>query len=369
MFYFASAVRLRPAVIVTTAIRCVERNLSIGRPFLGGGYLRNLNTCNGSTATIQVKGIKKRTQRRKPISVDDIGQIPGFWRVSAFSTSEEFRLEELHTALLESNMYQPTSLYNGSDDSAEPMPPDVIHAVSKFHVTSEPRHLYFFREGSVVGWNMTDLEVNTLMSFLSEHEIGPYNDDIVQNEKEIMFYTYTEDKRSSIQKGNLHLITKDCGMACDLDRYTFSNAMAHSVKLGTWEAQLEEYIDSVEFVTQDLQHGLPIRITRKEVMKKTGELFGLRHKINLSSDLLDLPDFYWEREQLENFYRSTCNYFSISSRLKTMNLKINHCLELVELLSYNLSDKHHIRLEWMIIVLIMVEVGFEIIHYIELYVK
>jgi ethanolamine utilization protein EutQ (cupin superfamily) len=41
-----------------------------------------------------------------------------FWRVSAFSTSEEFRLEELHTALLESNMYQPTSLYNGSDDSA-----------------------------------------------------------------------------------------------------------------------------------------------------------------------------------------------------------------------------------------------------------
>jgi hypothetical protein len=77
MFYFASAVRLRPAVIVTTAIRCVERNLSIGRPFLGGGYLRNLNTCNGSTATIQVKGIKKRTQRRKPISVDDIGQIPG----------------------------------------------------------------------------------------------------------------------------------------------------------------------------------------------------------------------------------------------------------------------------------------------------
>jgi uncharacterized Rmd1/YagE family protein len=57
-------------------------------------------------------------------------------------------------------------------------------------------------------------------------------------------------RRSSIQKGNLHLITKDCGMACDLDRYTFSNAMAHSVKLGTWEAQLEEYIDSVEFVTQ-----------------------------------------------------------------------------------------------------------------------
>lgn len=130
-------------------------------------------------------------------------------------------------------------------------------------------------------------------------------------------------------------------------------------------------------------------------MKKTGELFGLRHRINLSSDLLDLPDFYWEREHLETLYRSTCNYFSISTRLKvslqqqylltvflhslinhsfwrffqTMNTKINHCLELVELLSHHLSDKHHIRLEWMIIVLIMVEVGFEIIHYAQLFIK
>lgn len=53
-------------------------------------------------------------------------------------------------------------------------------------------------------------------------------------------------------------------------------------------------------------------------MKKTGELFGLRHKINLSSDLLDLPDFYWEREQLETFYRSTSNYYSISTRVKVI---------------------------------------------------
>lgn len=77
---------------------------------------------------------------------------------------------------------------------SESVPIDVIHAVSKFHVTNEPRHLYFFREGSVVGWNITDLEVNTLIGFLSKHEIGPYEEHIVMDEKEIMFYTYTDDK-------------------------------------------------------------------------------------------------------------------------------------------------------------------------------
>lgn len=74
------------------------------------------------------------------------------------------------------------------------MPVDVIHAVSKLHVTSEPRHLYFFREGSVVGWNITDLEVSSLINILSPHEIGPYSDNIVMEEKEIMYYKYTNDK-------------------------------------------------------------------------------------------------------------------------------------------------------------------------------
>lgn len=46
-----------------------------------------------------------------------------------------------------------------------------------------------------------------------------------------------------------------------------------------------------------------------------------------------------------------------------MNEKINHCIELVHLLSSHLNDKHHIRLEWMIILLIMVEVMFEVLHF------
>lgn len=50
-----------------------------------------------------------------------------------------------------------------------------------------------------------------------------------------------------------------------------------------------------------------------------------------------------------------------------MNEKINHCVELVELLSSHLSDRHHVRLEWMIIVLIMVEVAFETLHYLDRY--
>lgn len=47
---------------------------------------------------------------------------------------------------------------------------------------------------------------------------------------------------------------------------------------------------------------------------------------------------------------------------KVMNEKLNHCIELADLVASNLNDIHHVRLEWMIIILIMVEVAFEMIH-------
>lgn len=48
---------------------------------------------------------------------------------------------------------------------------------------------------------------------------------------------------------------------------------------------------------------------------------------------------------------------------QVINEKLNHCLEITELISSHLNDKHHIRLEWLIIILITVEVCFEFYHY------
>lgn len=48
-----------------------------------------------------------------------------------------------------------------------------------------------------------------------------------------------------------------------------------------------------------------------------------------------------------------------------MNVKLSHCVELMELLKSHLNERHSARLEWIIIILIMVEVGFELLHFIE----
>uniref|UniRef100_T1PJT1 Putative ACR protein n=1 Tax=Musca domestica TaxID=7370 RepID=T1PJT1_MUSDO len=258
---------------------------------------------------------------------------------------------------------------------------DVLYVTAKYQVGGEDRDIFFFREGSVVMWNFNDIETNNILSFLRSFEKEAYLRPLVRSESEVMPYTYippsaidvegdivsssdVEPAKAFFQSGKFFLTS---GEENFFSKYTFSNALATSVKLGIWEATLDRYIDSMEFITNDMKKGRRIRISRAEVLRKTGELLALRHVINLSSDLLDTPDFYWDREELETLYLQICNYFSISRRTKVMNEKINHCVELAELISHNLNEAHNTRLEWMIIILIMIEVGFEIIHYLDRY--
>ncbi|CAH0549201.1 unnamed protein product [Brassicogethes aeneus] len=320
-------------------------------------HLQIYNFANQSNDNLSSMQIKKRpVRKKKSIEVDK--DVSGLFNVVAYATSEEYNLEALLEGLRKQDLYEPRLIENT----------EVVHAVAKIKVDNESREIFFFKEGSVVLWNVTDLESSNLLAFLKKYQQDSYSEKMVQSESEIMNYKYQlgESKASSLDKdGNFILsLEKD---SITLDKYTFSNAMVLSVKLGIWEAFLDKYIDTIESVTEDLKFGKKIQMTREEVLRKHGELFALRHYLNLSSDVLDTPDFYWENEHLENLYNQVSSYFCINKRTKVMNEKINHCVALIELLSGHLSDKHHIRLEWMIIVLIMVEVGFEVIHYVDRY--
>ncbi len=100
-------------------------------------------------------------------------------------------------------------------------------------------------------------------------------------------------------------------------------------------------------------------------MKKTGELLYLRYNINLLSDLLSPPDFYWDRPKLESLYSRMCKMLDIQSRTHVVNSKLNHCQELAQLLRTQLHEEHSVKLEWCIIWLITLEVVFELLHYME----
>ncbi|XP_075155490.1 required for meiotic nuclear division protein 1 homolog [Haematobia irritans] len=330
-----------------------------------------------TTITKNVPLSQVNNKRKKRAGRADLAAL-GFFNVTAFSTAEEYDLESLLDALRQQELYEAKKFFSTDNLGLER---DVLYVTAKYQVGEEDRDIFFFREGSVVMWNFNDIEINNVLSFLRSFEKDPYLRPLVRSESEVMPYTYippsaidvegdivssadVEPARAFFQSGKFFLTSGEDNF---FSKYTFSNALSTSIKLGIWEATLDRYIDSMAFLTSDMKKGRRIRISRAEVLRKTGELLALRHVINLSSDLLDTPDFYWDREELETLYLQVCNYFSISRRTKVMNEKINHCVELAELISHNLNEAHNTRLEWMIIILIMIEVGFEIIHYLDRY--
>ncbi|KAM8789549.1 required for meiotic nuclear division protein 1 homolog isoform 2-T2 [Rhynchonycteris naso] len=166
--------------------------------------------------------------------------------------------------------------------------------------------------------------------------------------------------QSKLHRGEIRLNSELDLDDAILEKFAFSNALCLSVKLAIWEASLDKFVESIQSIPEALKAGRKVKLSHEEVMQKMGELFALRHRINLSSDFLITPDFYWDRENLEELYDKTCQFLSIARRVKVMNEKLQHCMELTDLMRNHLAEKRALRLEWMIVILITIEVLFEL---------
>ncbi|XP_054470196.1 required for meiotic nuclear division protein 1 homolog [Anoplopoma fimbria] len=219
--------------------------------------------------------------------------------------------------------------------------------------------MFFFREGSVVFWNVEEKMMKRVMRILEHHEIQPYEVALVHWENEEINYTVGEGN-TKLESGDFILSDQMDQHEAVLEKFAFSNALCLSVKLAIWEVSLDSFVESIQTIPETLKSGKRVKLSSAEVMKKIGELFSLRHCINLRSDLLITPDFYWDRENLEKLYDKTCQFLSINRRVNVVNEKLEHCSQLTDLMRSHLSEKHSLRLEWMIIILIAIEVMFEL---------
>lgn len=125
--------------------------------------------------------IKKRPVRKRKLSEDE--GVPGQYNAVAYATADEYMLESLVEGLKKQDLYVPNVVDNLDD---------VVHAVARYRVDSEPREIFFFREGSVVFWNVSELESSNVLAFLKDYEQKSYNDKMIQAESEHMNYTYSQ---------------------------------------------------------------------------------------------------------------------------------------------------------------------------------
>lgn len=64
--------------------------------------------------------------------------------------------------------------------------------MAKYEVNHEQREVFFFREGTVVMWNISELECENILLFLKKYEQNRYMECIVKSESEVMCYSYAD---------------------------------------------------------------------------------------------------------------------------------------------------------------------------------
>lgn len=317
---------------------------------------------------------KQRPSKKKSKKVSNFPSLPMF-KVKAYATADYYDLENIRISILNSEAYETVTVPNSEEAD------EFLCLKPKYEQVNEiePRNIFFFENGSVVFWNLSNEEQRFILGLIEKHEENTYDNEIVEEESEVMNYSRLKFlfmqgikrdegdypnliklKGSYLDETTTKLIDNQIYFSESgdhlLEKYALSDAMALSVKLGIWEKNLEKFSEKIEYISDDMRQGKHLKLKLEEVLKYLGELFTMRHVVSLHSDFLDTPDFYWDREKLETLYSQLYSHLSISKRTRLYNERLNHCINLMEILKQHLTDKNSTRLEWVIIGLIALEV-------------
>uniref|UniRef100_A0A0K0DYU4 DUF155 domain-containing protein n=1 Tax=Strongyloides stercoralis TaxID=6248 RepID=A0A0K0DYU4_STRER len=250
--------------------------------------------------------------------------------------------------------------------------PDVLHFSQKQNLPASTfpiREFYVFTDGVVVFWNVPEKEVENILAQIKVYTQNPYDSNIVEDEKETMNFLFSDNKtKTEITSDDEVVFSKDISrdptsIPAILERYAFSQAIAASVKIGMWENRLASFAEPLQISSQGLRKGKVIW-NRNDTIKMSGEFAVLRHSLNLKTSLLD-TDFYWDRDELHNYYKRMAKYFSLDYRIRLLNSRLTYCEDLAKLIDNLQQHKHASNLEWMIIILIVIEVIFDMFHFVK----
>ncbi|KAJ1505482.1 hypothetical protein HMI54_005903 [Coelomomyces lativittatus] len=247
---------------------------------------------------------------------------------------------------------------------------DVLHVQARLTPTEDQAHhegegeLFVFKDGSFVTWGRGHLIGHQFyQSILTKDHVQI----LPHKSLEIEEMEYIEDVAENTSlTGDTILIGQTPSPA--LSKLAFSHGLSRSTKVAVLEHVLEGYLNSTRHVPMKLASGQPLKLSRSEILVKIGEVLSVRALLNLSGtaeSLLDTPEYYWSRPQLEEYYNKVSKWLDIKPRIAVLNQKLDYAAEFAEVLRAHLSEKHSLKLEWFIIILIAVEVGFEILHWCE----
>ncbi|SCW02947.1 LAFE_0F17788g1_1 [Lachancea fermentati] len=224
--------------------------------------------------------------------------------------------------------------------------------------TSKKQHaeIFIFSYGVVVFWNFTEVQEKNILGDIAFADydnlvIRPLDEQDIETEQ--FHFEYDMDtERPSIFNDIVTLRSGD-----HITKLTLSHSIAQSTKLSRFESRISPILSAVSKLPKRLALYGTLGLKREQLLKKSGKLFKLRVDVNLSSSVLDTPEFFWSFEpSLHPLYLAMREYLEIDQRVQVLNDRCKVFLEFFDICVDSVAERNMARITWWFIAVIFVSV-------------
>lgn len=231
--------------------------------------------------------------------------------------------------------------------------------VLKLTSCNSPHHTVFiFKNGTVVSWNVKRYEINHYLNTIKMLVDKPIAL-LVHDEFHYQFGTKTSIEPHDFFDVDCMLIEDES----DELKLSLSYGFSQSVKLQYFETIIEALIEKYNPMIQSLSQtgGMPIK--RKQIQQVIGEILGAKSEMNLISNFLYHPKYFWQHPTLEEHFIMLERYLHLQRRVNAINHRLDTLNEIFDMFNGYLEDRHGHNLEIVIIVLITFEIVIAIMNF------
>lgn len=218
--------------------------------------------------------------------------------------------------------------------------------------------VFVFKNGTVVSWG------------IKRHQVSAYIDTILLFAyKPISFrvhdeFIYRPGDKTTIEPHDYFDV--DC-LSIDTEseelKLSLSYGFSQSVKLQYFETILETLIEKYTPMIHSLSNKSGETVTRDEIRQIIGEILSAKSEMNLISNFLYHPKYFWQHPTLEVYFIMLERYLHIQRRINAINHRLDTLNEIFNMFNDYLESRHAHRLELIIIVLIAIEVMIGLLHF------
>ena len=279
-------------------------------------------------------------------------------RVSAWLVSESINLRAVMEHLTKQSKCDPKRF-----DEVVYTPYPAQSQVPEYPGQSVNTDVFLFEYGVVVMWGLTEEEERCLLTAYSKFyvdKLSPEDMDIEQ-----FHYGFDDTRPPRLHNDtiwlkhpqvNHHQGSQPKNKQSLMVELTISHALAQSVKLTRFEGVVEGTIITTKDIPYALASTGTIAMSRQAITKQIGELLITRINVNLVSNVLDAPEIFWSEPAFVPLYQTVRTYLEINQRVDVLNQRCEVISEMLDLLRDHANSMHAEYLEWIIIVLITIEI-------------